>query len=220
MLRCRHTIDLAIGGADIGNADGNEQQRHQRAHRAGHDQGTIASGHRNQPRHDGGCDGAAEEAGKGVDRKCAAHARLIHVGRKDRIIGRMIDAVGKPQQHGACDQPSITEMQAEHDQREAAEREAHQQDFAGADMVGKIAHWCLGQGGYDGEHGQRKAKLDVADAELFFEKREQHRRHHEMEMADPMGRRNPSQRAQRGVGLGLLRCGHNVDHLGTDPVQM
>jgi hypothetical protein len=154
-----------------------------------------------------------KKPGKGVDRKCAAHARVIHVGRKDRIIGRMIDAVGKPQQNRAGNQPAVTEMQADHDQREAAKRKSHQQDFAGADMVGKIAHWCLCQGGYHGEHGQREAKLEVVDAELFLQKREQHRRHHEMEMADPMGRRNRSQRTQRCVGLGLLRCGHNVDHV-------
>ena len=213
MLRRPHAIDLAIGGARVGNADDDEQQRHQWAHCTGHDQGAIAAGHRNQRGHDGGRHRAAEEAGKSVDRKCAAHARLIDVGRKDRIIGRMIDAVGEPQQHRAGNQPAVTEMYAEHDQREAAKRQAHQQDLAGADMVGKIAHWCLRQGGYDGEHGQREAKLEVVDAELFFQKGEQHRRHREMEMADPMGRRNRSQRAQRGVRLGLLRCGHNVDHV-------
>src|SRR6266702_502515 len=141
------------------------------------------------------------------------NARPIDVGRKDRIIGRMIHAVGEPQQHRAGNQPAVTEMYAEHDQREAAKRQAHQQDLAGADMVGNIAHWRLRQGGYDGEHGQREAKLEVVDAELFFQKGEQHRRHREMEMADPMRRRNTSQRAQRGVRLGLLRCGHNVDHV-------
>ena len=88
-------------------------------------------------------------------------------------------------------------MQAEHDQRHAAEREAHQQDFAGADMIGQIAHRRLRQAGDDGKDGQRKAKLDVADAELLFQKREQHRQHHQMEMADPMGGRDRSQRAQR-----------------------
>ena len=97
-------------------------------------------------------------------------------------------------------------MQAEHDQRASAQRQAHQQDFAGADMIGKIADRRLGQAGHDGEHGQRKAELDVADAELLFQKREQHRQHENMEMADPMGRRNRSERARRGVRLRLLRC--------------
>ena len=125
----------------------------------------------------------------------------------------MIDAVGEPQQHGAGDQPGIAQMQAEHDQCEAAQRKAHQQDFAGADMVGKIAHRRLGQAGYDGEHGQREAKLDIADAELLLQKGEQHRQHQQMEMADPMGRRNRGQRAQRCVRFRLLRCGQNVDHV-------
>ncbi len=104
-------------------------------------------------------------------------------------------------------------MQAEHDQRRATEREADQQDFAGADMIGQIADRRLRQAGYDGEDGQRKAKLDVADAELLLQKRDQHRQHHHMEMADPMGRGNRGQRAQRCVRLRLLRCGQNVDHL-------
>ena len=81
-------------------------------------------------------------------------------------------------------------MQAEHDQRKAAEGEAHQQDYSGADMIGKITHRGLGQAGYHGKDGQGKAKLDVADAELVLQKGEQHRQHEHMEMTDPMGRRN------------------------------
>ena len=150
----------------IGNADHDQQQRHQRADRAAHDQRAMAADRRNQRRHDGRRDRAAEEAGKGVDRKGAAHPRLVHMGRQDRVIGRMIDAVGEPEQHGAGDQPGIAQMQAEHDQRAAAEGEADQQDFAGADMVGEIADRRLGQAGDHGEDGQGKAKLDIADAEL------------------------------------------------------
>ena len=179
---------------------------------AGHDQGAVATDRRDQRGDDGGRDRAAEESGKGVDRKCAAHARLIHMGRQDRIVGRMIDAVGEPEQHGAGDQPGVAQMQAEHDQREAAQREAHQQDFAGADMIGEIAHRRLGQAGDDGEDGQRETELDIADAELLLQKREQHRQHQHVEMADPMGDRNRGQRAQRCVRLRLLRCGQNVDH--------
>ena len=58
-------------------------------------------------------------------------------------------------------------MQAEHDQREAAERQADQQHLAGADMVGEIADRRLRQAGDDAEHGQREAELDIADAELL-----------------------------------------------------
>ena len=98
-------------------------------------------------------------------------------------------------------------MQAEHDEREAADGEADQEDLAGADMVGKITHRRLGQAGDDSEHGQRETEFDIADAELAFEEREQHRQHQQMEVADPMRRRNQDQRAQRGVRLRLLRCG-------------
>ena len=45
--------------------------------------------------------------------------------------------------------------------------EADQQNLAGADMIGEIAHRGLRQAGDDGKDGQRKAELDVADAELL-----------------------------------------------------
>ena len=106
-------------------------------------------------------------------------------------------------------------MQAEHDQRQAADGEADQQDFSRADMVGEIADRGLRQAGDDAEYGQRETELDIADAELFFKERKQHRQHEEMEMADPMGDRNRSERTQRSVRLGLLRCGQNVDHVSS-----
>ena len=106
-------------------------------------------------------------------------------------------------------------MQAEHDQRQAADGEADQQDFSRADMVGEIADRGLRQAGDDAEHGQRKTELDIADAELLLQERKQHRQHEQMEMADPMGDRNRSQRAQRSVRFGLLRCGQNVDHVSS-----
>ena len=49
-------------------------------------------------------------------------------------------------------------------------------------------------------------RFDIADAELRFQKREQHRQHQQVEVADPMRDRNQHQRAQRGVRLCLLRC--------------
>ena len=106
-------------------------------------------------------------------------------------------------------------MQAEHDQRQAADGEADQQDFSRADMVGEIADRGLRQAGDDAEYGQRKTELDIADAELLLQERKQHRQHEQMEMADPMGGRNRSQRAQRSVRFGLLRCGQNVDHVSS-----
>ena len=79
-------------------------------------------------------------------------------------------------------------------------------------MVDEIAGRCLRQSGDDREYGERKAELDIADTELCFEERKQHRQHQQMEMADPMRDRNQRERAQRAVGLALLRCGENVDH--------
>src|SRR6185295_2124279 len=109
-------------------------------------------------------------------------------------------------------------MDTEHDKGAAAEREADQQYLAGADVVGKIADRRLGQAGYDGEHREREAEFDVADAESFLEKRKQHRQHEQMKMADPMRRRNCDQRAQRGIRLRLARRGQYIDHLDVYPV--
>src|SRR6266481_4800144 len=104
-------------------------------------------------------------------------------------------------------------MHAEQDQRQAPDGEADKEDLAGADVIGQIADRRLREAGDDREHGQRKAEIDIADAELLLQKREQHRQHEQMEMADPMGHRNRRQRAQRAVRLHLLRCGENVDHV-------
>ena len=108
-------------------------------------------------------------------------------------------------------------MQAQHDERQAAEGEAEQQDDAGADVVDDVAERRLGQAGDHGEYGQRKAELDIADAELCFQERKQHRQHQQMEMADPMRNRDQPERAKLAVGFarfrGLLRCGEDVGHL-------
>ena len=87
LRRCA-TVGSAIGGTGIGNADDHQQQRHQRADRAGHDQRAEAADRRHQRGHDRGRDRAAEEARKGVDRKRAAHPPDIHMRRKDRVVGR------------------------------------------------------------------------------------------------------------------------------------
>ena len=79
-------------------------------------------------------------------------------------------------------------MQAEHDEREAAEAKPQQQDFAGADMVDDIAERRLGQARDHREYGQREAQFDIADAELRFQEGKQHRQREDMEMAHPMGR--------------------------------
>ena len=108
-------------------------------------------------------------------------------------------------------------MQPEQDQCEAAEGKAHQQDLAGADMIGQIADRRLGQAGDDGKNRQRQTELDIADAEFLLQEGKQHRQHEHMEMTDPMRRRDCSKRPQRTVCLCLLRCGQNVDHFSLLP---
>ena len=211
-LGCGIVLCLGLVGAGIGNAEHDQEQRHQRSHRAGHDQRAVAADRGDESCDDRRCHRAAEEAGKGMDREGAAHPRLIHMGRQDRVVGRMIDAVGEAEQHGTDDQRGVAEMQAESDQRTAADGQPDQQDLARADMVGKVTDRRLGQARHHREHRQRETELDIADAELLLQEWEQHRQHEDMEMADPMGDRNPGQGAQRAVGSRLLRCGQNVDH--------
>ena len=173
----------------------------------------MAAGKSNQRRDDCGSDRAAEKTGKRMNRKCAAHARFVHVGGKDRIIRRVIDAIGQPQQHRARNQPGITQIKAQHDQRQPADGEADQQDFARADMIGKVTHGRLRHSGDHRKHGQRKAKLDIADAELLFQEGEQHRQREDVKMAEPVRNRNRRQRPQRAVGFRVSRSGENVDHI-------
>ena len=80
-------------------------------------------------------------------------------------------------------------------------------------MIGEIAGRRLRQPGDEAEHGERKAKLDIADAELLLQERKQHRQRENMEMAEPVRDRNRRQRAQRAVGFRLSRSGENVDHI-------
>ena len=103
--------------------------------------------HGHQRGHDRWRHRAADEAGKGVDRKRAAHPRFVHMRRQDRVIGRVIDAVGEAEQRGADDQRRIAQMHAEPDQRKAAEAKPAQEDFARADVVGEIADRRLRQAG-------------------------------------------------------------------------
>ena len=165
------------------------------ADRARCDQRTGAAGHGDERGDDRRRHRAAEIAGKGVDREGAAHPRLVHMLGEDGVIGGMVDAVGEPEQHGAGDQRGVAQMQAEQDQREAAEREPAQQDLARAKMVDEIAGRRLRQRRDHGRHGQREAELDIADAELALQERKQHRQDQQMEMADPMRDRNSRQRA-------------------------
>ena len=100
MMPCRGVFAPApcrSDGAGVGNTGQHQQQRHQRTNGARHDQRAEAADGRDQRRHDRGRHRAAEEAGKGVDREGAAHPRFVHMGRQDRVIGRMIDAVGETQ---------------------------------------------------------------------------------------------------------------------------
>jgi hypothetical protein len=164
LTRC--AIGIAVHRAGIGKPDHDQQQRHRKSDATCGDQCARPADAGDQRRHDRRSDRAAEKAGEAVDRKRPAHPRLVHVGGEDRVVGGMIDAIGEAEQRGAADQGSVAEMQAEQDQRTAAQRHAEDQDLSGADAIDQIADRRLGQAGDHGEGGQREAELDIADTEL------------------------------------------------------
>jgi hypothetical protein len=191
-----------------------KKKRHQRAGHARGDHRAVAPDRGHQGRHDGWRHRSAKKSGEGVDRKCAAHPRFVHVRREYRVIGRMINAVGQSQERGAYEQRGIAQMYAECDQRSAAEAKAHQQNLPCTEMVGEITNRGLGQAGTHRRNRQCKAEFDIADIEFLFQEGKQHRQHENMEMAHPMGRRYRAQRAELFVFDGLLRCGQNIGHFG------
>ena len=107
----------------------------------------------------------------------------------------------------------VAEVQAEQDQREAAEAKTCQEHLARPDVVGEIADRRLGQAGDQAEHRERKTELDIADAERLLEERQQHRQREDVKMAQKMRDRNRRQRAQCAIGLRMLRCSQNVGHI-------
>ena len=221
----RHHVDArsaragrsGFGCSGIRRVGDHEQYGNERPDRAGHDQRAVPANGGDKRNHDGRRDGAAEKSGEGMDRECAAHARLVHMCGEDGIVGGMVDAVGEAEQRGARDQPGIADVKTEHDQRKTAHAEAADQDIAGTDAVDQITDRRLRKTGNDREHRQRKAEFDKADAELLLQEREQHRQHQQMEMTDPVRDGDHAEGAQRAVrccpvGCRLICGGRNVDH--------
>ena len=151
---------------------------------------------------DGRRDGTAEEAGKGVNREGAADPRLGDAVGEDRIVGGVIDAVGKAGQNGGDQQPWIGGDEGDGEEGEAAEDEAGDQHRPRTDAVDEKAGRRLSQAGDDVEGGERQPEIEEADVEALLEQRQQHRQHHNVEMADEMRRRDRQQRLRLAAGGG------------------
>jgi hypothetical protein len=116
----------------------------------------------------------------------------------------MVDAVGEAEQSGADDQCRVAEMQAQRNQRAAAQSHAEDQNFSRADAIDDITDRRLSQAGHDGEHGERQAQVDIGDAKPVFQEREQHRQHEDVEVADPVRHRDRAERPPGGIDPHLL----------------
>jgi hypothetical protein len=134
--------------------------------------------------------------------KGAADPRLGDAVGEDRVVGGVIDAVGKAGQDGGDQQPWIGADEGDGEEGEAAEDEAGDQHRTRADAVDQEAGRRLRQAGDDVEGGERQPEIEEADVEPLLEQRQQHRQHHNVEMADEVRRRDRQQRLRLAAGGG------------------
>ena len=165
-------------------------RQHQRGHhqpgRARQQQRQLPADQRGQPDDQGRRQREAGIAAEGVDRERAAHPPAVDRGREDRVVGRMEHAVAEAGDHHQQQQHRVGGPDADEPDAEAEQREAADQDAARAEAVDEEADRRLGQAGRAVEHREREAELDVADAELAPEQREQGRQDQDVEMAEEM----------------------------------
>ena len=183
------------GGLAVRDAQYDQGKRDQGTERAGEQQGRPkAPVGGDEGHHDRG-HGAAEEAGEGVDREGATHARIRDAGGQDRIVGRVVDAVGEARDEGGGKQHRIARVEAEGHEGRAAEAQAAEQDAPGADPVDERAHRRLGDARDQAEQRDGEAEFDVADAEFGLEDGEKRRQDQNVNVAQPVRGRNADKRS-------------------------
>ena len=151
---------------------------------------------------DCGRDGAAEEAGEGVDREGAADPRLGDAVGEDGIVGGVIDAVGKAGQDRGRQQPWIGGDEGNGEERQPAQDQPGDEHRPRTDAVDEKARRRLRQAGDDVEGGERQPEIEEADVEPLLEQRQQHRQDHDVEMADEVRRRDRQQGLRLAAGGG------------------
>ena len=160
-------------------------------------------------------DGAAEEAGKGVDRERATDPGLGDAVGEDRVVGRVIDAVGKAGHDGRKPEPLVGGDEPDREDGQPAEDEPGDEHRSRADAVDEEARRRLGQAGDDVEGGERQPEIEEADVEPLLEQRQHHRQDHDVEMADQVRRRHRQQGLRLasgggGAGQGLGGVGSHL----------
>ncbi len=143
-----------------------------------------------------------------MDRKRAPDAFVLDAGREDRIVGRVIDAVGEPGQDRRCDQGCIRQEDPQQGEGETAKAEPADQKLSRAKPIDKRSDRSLGQPRDDAHGGQGEPELNKADTELVLEEGKQGRQHQDVEVAHPMRRGDARQ------GRKLRTCGRWLGSLG------
>ena len=137
--------------------------------------------------------GGARIARERVDGERTAHPVFIDAGRKQRVIGRMVDAVGEAGEAHRNQQPAVAREQTQRKETAAAEDQPERQHLAGAEAVDCESQRRLHQGRDDVENAERKAQLDEAHPHLVRQDRQQRRQGHDVQMADQVGAGNLGQ---------------------------
>ncbi len=143
--------------------------------------------------------GRAEIAREGVEGEGAAHPRAVDPSGEQRIIGRVVDAIGEPRRRHRHDEHRIARHHRQHEEARPAENEPGREHPAMAEAVADKAHRALHDQRDEVEHGQRRADLEEAAAEMTGQQRQQRRHDHDVDVADPMGERDLRQQPALGA---------------------
>ncbi len=141
---------------------------------------------------------AAEQAGKGVDRKRAAHALAGNVVRKERVVGRVVDRVAESGQREHGDQEPVGMNEADEREGDRAQHQPGDQHCKRADPVRQQAGRRLKDRRDDSENGEGNCEPGVAEAVFGLHEDEQRRQHQEIEVADEMRRAHARDHARFG----------------------
>ncbi|KAF0133113.1 MAG: hypothetical protein FD152_1712 [Xanthobacteraceae bacterium] len=145
-------------------------------------------GERRNAEQDGRRDGRAEIAGESVEREGTPHALAVHAGGEQRVVGRVIDAIGEARSSHGHQQDGIGRLQREEDEADAADDKPGHQNPSRPEPVAGEPHRGLHQQRHQIEQGEGKTDLQEAPPEMTRQERQERRQCHDVDMADEMRR--------------------------------
>ena len=121
-----------------------------------------------------------------VDAEGAALALRAHLGRHDRVIGRVEDGNPDAGDQGDRHQPPVAREQGDQRQRRGLQDQPGEQHRPRADPVDQDAGRELGDAGGDRQHREEQAEIGPAHREIPLDQGKQRRQHQHVEMAEPV----------------------------------